>query len=536
MICFGQRGLIPAICNLYIFVRDALWCNHLYKIVSFRQQKQFTRFISESLLSMHAFKYWLIVPVLLLLNDLVAQNYQAINGSPYAGSLAPANNPAAIVHVPYAWDITPFAVQLKQSTNAYKIEKYSFLSSPQSAEISATGGNKKRFLFANQDIRLFNARINLNSRAAIAGGATIRNYVSATTGGSNYNDTIYSLADFMKINTDHLPLSADATGSAWGELYATYAQTIVEDGNKLINAGVTLKISQALAGGFGRARNLNYVPGFPRYVVTDGSLQYGYSANFDLVKDGNSASLNRKIFLKNTTTNISADFGFEYILRTDEEKEEGGDFAYETKVGVSLMDVGANKYKYSNNSTLAAGVKAAIDDSLLENKFSNPQSVTDFNDSLASIANTFVKVNGEFFIYRPVRLVVNIDKHIINNIFINADITLPLMPVFGKNTLFIKDMNLVAITPRWETKLLGVYMPILFNNRNQLWVGGAFKAGPLLLGTHNLANIFAKNKTQSGGLYLALTVRASRKYDRNAHNPGDKQKSRSNKNLDCPKF
>ena len=58
---------------------------------------------------------------LLLFSSLTAQNYHAINGSSYAGSLAPASNPASIVHVPYAWDISPLSVQLKHSTNAIKI-------------------------------------------------------------------------------------------------------------------------------------------------------------------------------------------------------------------------------------------------------------------------------------------------------------------------------------------------------------------------------------------------------------------------------
>ena len=71
---------------------------------------------------MHSLKNYLPIPFVLLFNFLTAQNYQAINGSPYAGSLAPGNNPASIVHVPYAWDITPFSVQFKQSTNAFTIE------------------------------------------------------------------------------------------------------------------------------------------------------------------------------------------------------------------------------------------------------------------------------------------------------------------------------------------------------------------------------------------------------------------------------
>ena len=79
-------------------------------------------------------------------------------------------------------------------------------------------------------------------------------------------------------------------------------------------------------------------------------------------------------------------------------------------------------------------------------------------------------------------------------------------------------------------------MPILVNNRGQTWVGGAFKAGPVLMGTHNLANLFTKNKMQTGGFYLALTIRPGKSYDRQGNYPKDKQSKRQQRSLDCPKF
>ena len=488
---------------------------------------------------MHLYKYYLLLSFVLLFNFLIAQNYQAINGSPYAGSLGTGNNPASIVHVPYAWDITPFSAQLKQSTNAFKIKKYSLLSSSENAEVTVEKGNKKRFVFANQDIRLLNTRINLNSKSAIAFGANIRNYFYAASSISNWQDTIYSMTDFMKINNAHLPLSGESTGSAWAELYATYAQTIMDDGDRLLNAGLTLKVNRALAGGYGKAQDISYVPALagnvPGYLLTNGSLQYGYSANFDNLDSSKTTATNRNIFLRKTYSSLSADIGFEYILLTNEEKEESG-YAYDTKVGISVMDIGNNKYRHGGRSRLAIAGRAGITDSLIQDKFSTVTSFDNFNDSLAGLAGSFSAVSGDFFIYQPTRLMINIDQHIIYNIFINAEITIPILPLVAKNSLFIKDMNLLAITPRWELKSVGAYFPILLNTRKQLWVGGAFKAGPILFGTHNLANLFSKNKAQSGGLYLALTIRPGKKYDRQASSPKDKLSKKERRSLECPRF
>ena len=97
---------------------------------------------------MHFLKMFLLIVCVGAVNCIKAQNYQSVNGSVYAGSLAPSANPASIVHVPYSWDVTPFAFQFKQSTNAFILKKFSFLSPSGNAELINNFGKK--------DIRLGN--------------------------------------------------------------------------------------------------------------------------------------------------------------------------------------------------------------------------------------------------------------------------------------------------------------------------------------------------------------------------------------------
>ncbi len=489
---------------------------------------------------MFSLKKYLFFPFLLLFNFCECQNYHAINGSTGAGSLGTSYNPASIVYSPYAWDITPLAVQVKQSTNAFTIKNYSLPSNVKNAEVSIQNGTKKRYFFANQDIRLLNTRINLNAKASIAFGANIRNYVYALNSKSNWQDSIFSLRDFMKINTGHLPLSGDFEGSAWTEIYGSYAQTFIDDGKRLLNIGITLKLNRAIAGGYANVQGINYVPNAVEngkgYTVTTGSLQYAYSKNFDAVDNNMPAKANRRAFLQNTYSGIGADFGIEYILQKDEDDEEGSGYDYNTKIGVSIMDLGNNKYSYSSKSRFAIAGKEGITDSLLENKFSSATTANNFNDSLAGISNSIVTPAGNFFIYQPTRLVINIDRHINQNFFINAELTLPLIALVSGNTLFIKDMNLLALTPRWETKSLGAYFPLLLNTRGQVWLGGAFKAGPVLFGLHNFGDLFSKNKSQNGGLYIAFTIRPSKKYLRQEHYPRVKLTGKERRSLACPKL
>ncbi|MFT3682190.1 MAG: hypothetical protein QM791_18085 [Ferruginibacter sp.] len=476
-----------------------------------------------------------IVLLLLPFNFLSAQNYQAIHGSMYAGSLSPANNPAAVMHMPFKWHVTLFALQLKHTTNAFKINDLSLLQfSPSKTTVTNTNGIKKRFLYANQDIHLFNASIKLNAKSAISFGANIRNYISATVSESNWQDSIFSLAEFLSINTGHRPLSGRADGAAWAELYGSYARNIIDDGDHLLNAGVTVKVNRSLAGGYARAEGVQYVPaidagGRINYLLTGGSLQYGYSNNFDFIDSSQSFNYNSKNFLKRTYSSISADIGVEYIQLSNMDEDE---YKYDTKIGIALMDLGSNRYRYSSNSRTAVAGKENITDGVLEDKFTSVRDIKSFNDSLASIANAITGINGDFVMYQPTRLIINVDRRLKDDFYLNAELMLPVVQLAAKNSLHIKDMNLLAITPRWETEKWGVYMPLLLNIRNQVWLGGAVKAGPVLLGIHNLANIFSKTSIQKGGFYLAVSIRPPATDGRTSA----KLSKAERRKLDCPKF
>ena len=478
---------------------------------------------------MYSFKYLLTIICLFIAQFLTAQNYQAINGSSFAGSMAAGNNPAAIVHVPFAWDVTPVSIQVKQSTNAVKFSNVSLLASGDTIGFTVLKGTNKRYAFANQDVHLFNTRISLNTKSAIAFGLNVRSYIFATTSRYNWEDSTNSLEDFAKNNVTHSPLSGAAMGSVWAELYGTYAQTIFEDSRSILNAGLSIKVNRSIAGGYGRSPMIDYSKGPQRYSLNNGTIQYGYSANFDKDSAGNNATS----FLQNNHYGVSADFGLEYILLSDEDKQEGGEYAYDTKIGISLMNIGRNAYRYGKNS-LYAVAKTGVLDTTVENKFYGIGTLQEFTDSLKTITQNSNILSGNFNLYQPARVIINVDKHLVHNYFINAELTIPVLAIIAKNSLYLKDMNLLAITPRWEVKAMGVYLPMLINNQGQFWLGAAVKAGPILLGTHNLANLFTKTSIQNGGFYVALTIRPGKKYNRSDHYAADKTSKQTRNSINCP--
>ena len=462
---------------------------------------------------------------------VTAQNYHAVQGSSYAGSLGVANNPASMVNTPYKWDFTLFGIQAQTSTNAVTIYDYSFLSNPAGSKYYFSGGNYERYARANTNLNLFNTRIALGRKQSIAFGANFRSYTNLNTSRYNFIDTLKTTGRFFAMNEGNNNLGLSMTTSSWIELYGSYARTLYDDERGRLNAGATIKLSRGLSGAYakldgGRFSTIAQGNG-QQYLVSDGNLTYGYSSNYDRWLKTNSRGQNINNFLLYTEGGASIDLGFEYLVKPGEVTfydEDDNYYDYTWKFGVSLLDMGGNQYKYGTQSRFINGVKTNITSLSLDRKFdSTIKSLRVFNDSLATLVSQSTPISGKFNIINPLRLVVNVDRYLTEAFFINAEVSVNMPTSFMKKYLQVKELNFITLTPRWETKKWGFYLPMQFNNQNQFWVGGAVKAGPLLLGFHNWANVFSSKSTQNGGGYIALTFHSS-----------DFTSKKTDKRLDCP--
>ena len=219
--------------------------------------------------------------------------------------------------------------------------------------------------------------------------------------------------------------------------------------------------------------------------------------------------------------------------------ERESEYDYDWKIGASVLDLGFSSYQFSRNSRFAVFNKDNITDTMVESSFENVETIEEAIDTMTSLAGSISTPTGNFNVMHPARIVINGDRHLQGNFYLNAELTIPVSSILSHKYLFVRDINLLAVTPRYESRLLGAYLPVTFNTQNQFWIGGAFRAGPLLLGVHNWANLFGKNKLHRGGFYLALTFRPGKKReeDSNTSRDGGPQLSRKQRRLlDCYKF
>jgi hypothetical protein len=473
-------------------------------------------------------RIFLLLVMMINVVAMKAQNYHAIQGSPYAGSLGVHNNPASVLMAPYKWDVTLLGVQGKSSTNLFTIYNYSLLSNPAKSQYQFNGGEKKRFASLSFNLNLLNARIALNRKTVIAFGFNIKSVSNLSTSSYNFIDTLKSTGDFFKINTPGNEYSGKITSAGWAEVYASFSRTLIDDDAKRINAGVAVKVNKGLSGAKGELHNGSFQRiGDNRYGITGSGLDYRYSSNYDQWQKNNSIYSNISNSLQYANGGISLDAGLEYIIKPNTANhfyDEDDYYDYEWKFGLSLLDAGYTQYRYGNQSRKAGAIKPGITNIQLDTKFDSTVSLAAiFNDSLATIVDNFTGIGGKFNVINPMRIVLNADRPVYNNFYINAELSFNVPGSWLQQWYTVREMNLLTVTLRWETTALGVYLPMQLTNTGRFWIGGAFKAGPLLLGIHNWANLFTKNSVQNGGGYIALIFRnlqsISKRYDKRLNCP-----------------
>jgi hypothetical protein len=456
----------------------------------------------------------------------IGQNYHAVNGSPFAGSLGIANNPSSMLNTPIKWDVTLIGVQMKAATNIFTIHNYSLLSSPAKSQYSINTGEFERKGKLSFNTNLFNTRITLDRKHAIGFGVNLRSYANIKSSTYNYSDSIKGARDFFNVNDPTQPYNASVTSSTWVEVFGSYARTILDDAVGRLNTGITVKASRGVAGAFFKAENLRYRKGTSSVnFLTQAGVSYGYSSNFDRWQKQKETNDNVQDLFTYSEGGIAVDLGVEYFIKTQAVRtyEDDDDYYdYKWKIGLSLLDAGMNQYKYGTQSRTAVGLREDMNDTLLDDKFRTINNLAEINDSLATITQSFKNLAGKFTVLNPMRLVVNADRFIGNDFYLNGEVSVNLASLFKKYHA-VSELNFITITPRWETRRLGIYMPVQYNAAGKFWIGGAFKAGPLLLGVHNWGNVFGKKSMQNGGGYLALVIRA-----------WTNNKERVDRRLNCP--
>lgn len=453
-----------------------------------------------------------------------AQSYHATNGSAYAGAAGLFNNPASGVNSVYKWDLNFLSLQTTLATNNLSLSNFSY-TNPGNAYISFKEGSNSYYGHQNLDFNLFNFLYKIDEKHAFGIGMRGRMYNHFKSSPIYANDTISSGYSFFRANRTTPYVDEYISHNGWIEFNLNYSQVLVETDRSRLTGGITLNIGKALSGFSGKINKISFQElinsnSDTGYLLTQGGVGLKYSNNYDLTYSSLNSTV--KQILKNSATGIALNLGLEYTLyneaATDATPHTPTNYAW--KFGFSLMDLGRNTFNSSIYSGNFYNPVANLTDVTLSQKFNNITTINDFRDTLTTLFTSADSIASTFTISRPTRVILNVDRNLGNHFAVNGQLNMNFYSTASYTKLLTRELNLITITPRWETIAWGFFLPIQYTTQGKLWVGAAVKLGPLTMGLHNVSWIKSP-KDLNGGGYLMLSI-----------HPFNKRKIMSR--FDCP--
>jgi outer membrane protein OmpA-like peptidoglycan-associated protein len=180
------------------------------------------------------------------------------------------------------------------------------------------------------------------------------------------------------------------------------------------------------------------------------------------------------------------------------EKERRDLNKYFLRVGVSLLDVG--KFTFDRRP-LTQNHTADIRDWDISDL--NASDLDSFDEAYSELVD-FVPNGSPTFTYRlPTALAANVDLRIFGGFYVNAATYRDATSFFSATDATLKAREWTAVTPRFENRWLGLYVPVSVSDGNTR-IGATVRIGPLYLGSTNLADLLANEQNTSADFHAGL--------------------------------
>ena len=305
-----------------------------------------------------------------------------------------------------------------------------------------------------------------------------------------------SLTGFNYDNLNNKNLAVRAM--VWNDYGITYSRVVLEKNAHFLKAGGTLKILQGLASAYMYSNNIDYkFAGYDTLNIYNTDFHYGHDANSEkLYKDGSFNASNVLDLMKSKNISAAVDLGviYEYRPKQDQYKYEmdckewwrTDKDRYLIQAGLSVVDLGAIKYK---SAALGRDFKIDVRDWYVKGE--------PFKDiaSFDSILNSKVGVSlnpaaDKFTVWLPTRFNMFVDANIYKGLGVN--LSSQISPMMAKNRNQVTLPSNVTLTPRYDHKWVGVYVPLTVDFNGNFGAGFGLRAGPVFVSSSNVITMVAQ--------------------------------------------
>lgn len=340
---------------------------------------------------------------------------------------------------------------------------------------------------------------------------------------SNITDLDGKLADKLITDADKADLDLPYTVAsannmrvnvnAWTEFGLTIGRVLKTGGLHFLKTGVSLKYLSGTGNAYVNVAGLRGTinqdaEGNPYLVNTTGRIALGFGGI-------NLSDVEATDLLKMESTGFGADIGFVYEYRPEADKHvvaETGKLRrdinkYKVKVGIALLDIGRLNYKRDLQRSGGYNIDITRTDTLrfaeLENE--DLDSYKDYFDSKPQYFSPDNSANSSNYkVNLPTTLQVNVDYHLHRGFYVDLAAQL----VIGKSDSKPYNSSYysgVTLTPRYEGRKIGLYVPVSYNGLTKLNAGAALRLGALFVGSGSVLTALWGNSKQADA-YVGLRV------------------------------
>ena len=477
-----------------------------------------------------------------------SQDYLGFANSAFAGVNGIDVNPASIVNNPRKWDVTIIGLNLGVANNYIGFQKRALEHTgklmtgdyPASHDKNFVGNYLTQRSGGKPVSSFFATNITLPSfmftrakhKDAFAFTCKTRAYanidgIDPTLAGAIINGK----NDSSLFNQDFKGINVSAQAMVWNEYGITYGKTILQTSNERLNVAGRLKLLQGLYSMYLFINEVNYkFHEADSIIIVSSLVHYGHSSNLEFNKKALKFGFGGK-------PSFGLDLGVSYEFHpltnvrtklSSQSKTTSLQHEYKYKIGFSIQDLGWIKYlKPENARDFTMELNSDLDFGSMGASGATP--LASFNDSLSK-KYSMVPGDKQFRMNLPTVASLQGDYYAGKNIYVNSTFNYAFQ--FSNNEDKIHEVTTFSITPRWDWKWLGLYVPFSFNKYSKFRLGLSTRIGPLIVGMADILPIISKRDIYGVDFHFMLKAPhiSFNKKDKNT-----RSKSRFSVNRSTPK-
>lgn len=454
----------------------------------------------------------------------VAQDNLGSNTGNYAGVTGISLQPASIADSRYKFDFNIASASVNFSNNYLGFSRSYFLKNRFSFSDFRNYNDFKSKVLIENNLNGERANFQLNNRLQLPLSFMMSLGKKSGLGLNVQNRTSIAFnnvnADFAKQVYDFWGNKAtygknyDVSGMKmnamnWMEVGLTYGRVVLDRNKHFLKFGVTAKYLGGLSSWNLDAKQLTVRASQDSLFTASGNVNFNHSEsnisskiNTSYRPDASSwggdlgvvyefrGRINKYLVPK---YNKRDDYT-ESVARRDKNK-------YSVKLGVSLLDVGVLNFK---SAPLARNFK--IDVGNFNLAAIDVRNIRQFDTLIANNVTYTSPAGEQYSVAMPTALSAQLDLHVIKGFYVNAMHYRPFNGLNKNTTYRIVSPNYYAVTPRWENRWAGVYLPFSINSVKEVSAGATVRLGPLFVGTSNLLTLAKKENIQQADVHAGLKV------------------------------